>query len=108
MESAIVVTVTLQGVLGGSVKHTTHQTGQVDISPIGKSSQFITRKILHTDRTPVPCSKIIPISGAVVEGWVKGEGPYWIKAPLWRKMNRTQRIEAYLSRLDEGHGLSYE
>lgn len=108
MESAIVVTVRLKGILGKSVKHTTTQTGQVDISPIGKSSQFITRTILHTDRTPVACSKIIPISEKVVTEWVRGNSPYWEKPNIWKKYNKQQKIMSYLSRMDEGYGISYE
>jgi len=109
MESAIVVTVNLPGVLSGRVKHTTKQTGTVDVSPIGsKNPEYITRKIKHTDRTPVPCARIVPIAGTIVDAWVKSEVPFWIKAQVWKTYNKKQKIQAHVSRFDEGYGVSYE
>jgi hypothetical protein len=109
MEAAIVVTVNLPGVLSGSVKHTTKQVGKVDVSPIGsKNPEWITRKIKHTDRVPVPCARIVPIAAEIVTAWVKSEVPYWIKPQVWKKFNKKQKIEAHLSRFDEGYGVSYK
>lgn len=109
MESAIVATINLPGVLSGRVKHTTKQTGTVDVSPIGaKNPEWITRKIKHTDRPITSCVRIVPISGAVVTNWVKGEAPYGVKPQIWRTLNKKQKIEVHLSRLDEGYGFSYE
>lgn len=109
MESAIVVTVNLPGVLSGRVKHTTKQVGTVDVSPVGsKTPEWITRKIKHTDRTPVPCARIVPITGEVVTSWVKGDAPYWIKPQFWRTMSKKQKIQANISRLDEGYGVTFE
>jgi hypothetical protein len=109
MELAIVVTVNLPGVLNGRVKHTTKQTGTVNISPVGsKNPEWITRKIKHTDRTPVPCVRIVPIAGEIVTAWVKNDAPYWIKPQLWRIMNKKQKIQIHVSRFDEGYGVSFE
>lgn len=109
MENSIVVTINLPGTLGGRVKHTTKQIGSVDISPIGsKTPEWITRKIKHTDRTPGSCVRIVPISGIIVTSWVKGDAPHWIKPQVWKKLNKQQRIDAYLTRFDEGYGVSYE
>ena len=108
MEAEITITVHLKGVLGGPVKHTTKQVGKVDVSPVGKAPEWITRKIKHTDRTPVPCARIVPISEATVTGWVKGEGPYWIKPQVWKSFNKKQKIAAYVASFDEGYGVSYE
>lgn len=109
MESGIVVTINLPGVMGGRVKHTTKQTGTVDVSPVGsKNPEWITRKIKHTDRPPTPCARIVPISGETVTGWVKGDAPYWIKPQAWKSYSKKQKIEAHLSRFDEGFGVSYE
>lgn len=109
MESGIVVTINLPGVLGGRVKHTTKQIGTVDVSPLGsKNPEWITRKIKHTDRTPVQCARIFPVSEETVTSWVKGDAPYWVKPQIWKKLNKNQKIEVHLSRWDEGFGFSYE
>ncbi len=109
MESAIVVTVNLPGALSGSVKHTTKQVGRVDVSPIGsKNPEWITRKIKHTDREPVPCARIVPIAGEIVTAWVKGEAPYGTKPQIWRTLNKKQKIQIQVARFDEGYGVSFE
>jgi len=109
MSSGIVVTIFLPGALSGPVKHTTFQKGVVDVSPIGsKKPNLITKKIKHTDRTPLPCARIIPIDGNIVNFWITGDCPSWEKLPVSKKMNKDQRIRSYLSRLDEGYGFQYE
>lgn len=105
----IVVTINLPGALGAPVKHTTKQTGVVDISPIGSSRPIlVTRKIKHTDRVSTPCVRIVPISDEILTQWVKGECPYWIKPQIWKKASKNQKIAIHVSRLDEGFGYSYE
>lgn len=109
MESGILLTINLQGRIGGCVKHTTKQIVTVDVTPVGsKHPEIISRKIKHTDRESVACVKKLRISQEVVDGWQNGEAPFWVKPYTWKGMNKKQRLEAYLNRFDEGFGISYQ
>ncbi len=101
--------VNLPGVLGGRVKHTTKQVGSVDVSLIGsKTPQIITRKILHTDRTPVPCGRYMIISTAVQQEWEKSSCPTWANPKTWKTLSKRQKVVAFLFSFDEGYGISFE
>lgn len=107
--AGIVVSVNLPGAMSGSVAHTTKQIGRVDVSPIGsKNPEWITRKIKHTDRTPVPCVRVVNIEEKIVAEWQKSDCPIWANAKFWRTMSKKQKLEAHLSRFDEGFGITYE
>ena len=104
----ITVTVNLRGTLSPPCKHTSKQTGMVDISPIGQKSIWIKRTIKHNDRVSLTATRIFPISGSIVKMWISDEAPHWIKPHVWKKLNRDQRIMAYVARFDEGYGVSYQ
>lgn len=104
----IVVTVNLRGTLTAPVKHTTKQTGIVDVSPLHTKPHWIKRTIKHTDRESTIATRVFPISGKVVKEWVSDEVPYWIKPQVWKKLNTNERLMVHLTRFDEGYGVSYQ
>jgi len=109
MNSGIVISINLPGTIGHRSKHTTKQSYTVDVAPIGaKYPDLITRKILHTDPEVLPCSRKMHISPAVIQSWINESSPYWVKPQVWKKLNETQRIEAYIQTYDEGLGVTYE
>lgn len=109
MISAILLTVNLKGELLGQVRHTTEQSYTIDQSPVGsKYSDFVTRKILHTNRETQKCYKKVTIPENIVTSWACGDCPQWEKPSVWKDMLPEKRIDSHLRRYDEGFGFSFE
>lgn len=107
--NGIILTTNLVGILAGQERHTTEQVVVADCTPVGSRHSLILRtKIVHTDRVVRPCVRKTIIAGEVVKSWVRGEAPFFVKEFIWRGMSPTQRLNAYLKRLDDGFGYSYE
>lgn len=102
------ITVNLPGRLGPPVKHTTEQKCAMRLLSPNGTAEYISRKILHTDREPLPCIKQISISADVVSYWERGECPSWHKPQIWKKLNAKQRVDAYVATFSEGLGAFYE
>lgn len=100
MNKDIVIIVNLLGRINGSISH----TGTQAIRGYDRK----TVSIKHTDRGNQECYKRIPISSDVVEFWVSGATPSFVPARDWRRLSRKQRLDAQVSRFDEGYGVSYE
>jgi len=108
MES-IVVTVNLPGSLGAPVRHTNRQKNTITVSSDTPphTPTKLTRTILHSDREPMPCYRCFTVEEDVLNSWIKGECPSWIKPHAWKNLAPKQRILAYLITFDEGCGVSY-
>ena len=104
MMKGLLVTVYLQGAIGGNVAHTTKQKSTVKLS----KGESMTRTILHTDRTYQECCKVITISDNVLKDWESNMTPSWENDRKWKKMTKGQRVQSYLDGFDEGYGISYE
>lgn len=108
-DSGILITVNLLGQLSPRVAHTTKEVVSVNITPIGSNkSKVITRKIAHTSRIPTPCTKEVQITPNILAYWESSNCPVWSNLSTWKKMNKKQRVESYVSRFDEGYGVKYE
>ena len=109
MSIAVLLTINLKGGIGGAVKHTTKQVVTVNVTPIeSKHPEFMTRKILHTDRQDLPCCRKIKFEEGVINSWANSDCPRWEKSSRWKTYSRQQKIESYLHNFDEGFGVSYE
>ena len=109
MNSGILLTVNLSGKIGGPVKHVDKQNVTIDIAPIGsKFPEWVSRKITHTDRPMTECCRKCTISEDIVRSWGNADCPYWERPAVWKGYSKNQKIAAFLSRYDEGFGISYE
>lgn len=108
MDSGIVITVNLPGKIGPRVKHTTKQVYTADVTPLGGKPEHMTRKIKHTNRVNLPAARKINISGEVVQFWQNSDCPFWARPHVWKKLNKTQKLQAYVATFDEGYGATYE
>ena len=107
--SGIIVSVNLPGSLSGYVKHETMQQHSVKTRDLKRENDIVlTAQILHSDRVPQRCVRVINISPVVVKSWQIGLNPYWVTLKDWKKMSSEQRIASHVSRFDEGYGVSYE
>lgn len=106
METAIVVTVYLQGQLSGCVAHKSKQTYSVNVGN-GKTSLVITKEIEHTDRAEVECCRRTNVSLDAVKSWL-GDCPEWAQPKKWKTLSQKQRIAAFVQRFDEGYGVDFE
>ena len=101
--SAILITVNLQGVLGGRVKHTDTYKNAVKIS----DSEYMVKTITHSDRLVCPCQRVTRISEDVVESWAFGSCPEWLEDKKWKYMTPHQKIAQFVNRFDEGYGVNF-
>lgn len=104
MNTPVVITVYLLGQLSGFCAHT-HKQSHTALIAGGKR---ITKTITHSDRTPLPCIKNTKISEEVVNSWLKGDCPNWIKPSIWKRSSEEQKLSLYISGFDEGFGVTYE
>ena len=107
--SGILLTVKLKGKIGGPVKHTEKQNITVDISPVGsKRPEWSSRKITHNDRSEQECCRKCMINENIVKSWENSECPYWEHPVAWKNFSEEKKVQSFLSRYDEGYGISYE
>ena len=101
---SVIVTVYLQGVIGGCVKHTNRQKSSFRLG--GKD---LIKVIKHTDREVTQARRIFTVSSEFTTIWAKEDlCPYWEKPKDWKGMSPTLRVESHLKRFDEGFGVDYE
>lgn len=109
MNNGIIITTFLPGRIGGSVRHTETQTIKYDSSEIGaKKPLWISVKITHTDRPRQSCYEKLHISEEVVKSWISDTIPFWSSKKEWLRMSKEQRLVSYVSRFDEGFGVTFE
>lgn len=107
--SGLIISVNLPGNLSGFTKHTTVQQHSVKTRDLKRENDIVlTAQILHTDRVPQPCVKIINIHPTIVKLWKSSVIPYWETQKDWKKMSPEQRIASHVNRFDEGYGVRYE
>lgn len=108
MSSQILLTINLQGEIGGCVQSVDTQMMTVDATPEGsKVKVFISKKILHTDRIETKCYRYLTIQPEIVELWESSECPAWANQSVWKKLTKKQKVAATIKRFDEGYGVSY-
>lgn len=109
MKNGIIITTYLPGRIGGSVSHTETQAVKIDVSNIGsKKPIWATVDILHNDRPLQKAYRKTRISGELVEEWISGTVPSWSTKKEWSKFTKQQRLISYVSRYDEGYGVTFE
>jgi hypothetical protein len=99
----IILTVNLRGALNGPVKH----TDVVEVSTrVG--ANLLSRKITFTERGHSECVRKTVISESVIAAWMSGNCPEWAKPFDWKQMSKSKRLSSWISRFDEGYGVSFE
>ena len=108
MSSEVLLTINLQGEIGGCVRSVDKQSMTVDATPQNsRVPLMITRVITHTDRPQSTCFKSLKINSEVIESWESSECPSWASSSLWKKLTKKQRVGAFIKRFDEGFGVSF-
>ena len=109
MNNGIIITTYFLGKIGGSVSHTEKQAVKTDISNAGsKKPLWSTVEILHNDRPLQKAYRKTRISEKLVEEWTSGTVPFWSNKKEWSKFTKQQRLISYVSRYDEGFGVTFE
>jgi len=99
--NSLILTVNLVGILGANeIKEETIQ------HRVGES--LLSRKISYLGKSESKCVRKTNISEEVVNGWISGKAPFFIKDFLWRNMSKPQRLKAWVERFDEGFGVSFQ
>ena len=101
MHNGIVLTVNLVGKLGATIAK------EQDIQ-IRHGEALLTKHIAYLGREESKCVRKTNISGEVVDGWISGKAPHFIKEFLWKNMSKPQRLKAWVERFDEGYGVTYQ
>ncbi len=101
MSNGIILTVNLQGVLTKSV--TKEEDAQVR-----HGEHLLTKHITYLGKEECKCVRKTNISEDVVNSWISGKAPFFIKDFLWRNMSKPQRLKAWVERFDEGFGVSFQ
>lgn len=104
MENSIIVTVNLNGAIGGFIKSVDTQNHAVALD----GGKIARKDILHTDREIMPCNRSFPVTGSVVASWVNGPAPSWAHSGRWRDGNTKQRIGMFIRGFDEGFGTTFD
>ena len=103
MTTDLIITVNLLGKFQRRNKHNAEQKHRV--SYMNGSSEVKT--ITHVDSSNFQCSKVLNINESVVESWIKGDCPNWVRPTDWKRMNARRKLDAYIKTFDEGFGVSY-
>jgi len=101
MSNGIVLTVNLQGRLGKT-------TEKQEVVNVRKGEIILTKTINYKAKEECKCVRKTNISGEVIDSWIKGKAPHFIKEFIWKNMSKTQRLKAWVERFDEGFGVSYQ
>ena len=101
MHNGIVLTVNLVGKLGATIAK------EQDIQ-IRHGEALLTKHIAYLGREESKCVRKTNISGEVVDSWISGKAPHFIKEFLWKNMSKPQRLKAWVERFDEGFGVSFQ
>ena len=101
MHNGIVLTVNLVGRLGANVVR------EQDIQ-VRHGESLLTKHISYLGKEESKCVRKTNISGEVVDGWIGGKSPFFIKEFIWKNMSKTQRLKAWVERFDEGYGVSFQ
>lgn len=103
MNNGIILTINLQGRIGGRVSHSETQT--VQVKEKGKTKNV---KILHTDRPIQECYQRVTISPETIDFWGSNYVPGFMNPRDWKRLSKKQRVMVHINSFDEGLGVSYE
>ena len=101
MHNGIVLIVNLVGKLGADEIKTEavkSRNGEV----------VLIKNISFKGKYPTKCVRKTNISGEVVDSWISGKAPNFIKEFIWKNMSKPQRLKAWVERFDEGFGVTYQ
>ena len=101
MSNGIVLTVNLVGTLGKNIikeENVQNRHGEL----------LITKHIAYLGKEESKCVRKTNISGEVINGWIGGKSPFFIKEFIWKNMSKPQRLKAWVERFDEGFGVNYQ
>ena len=101
MNNGIVLIVNLVGRLGANVVR------EQDIQ-VRHGESLLIKHITYLGREESKCVRKTNISGEVVNGWIGGKSPFFIKEFIWKNMSKPQRLKAWAERFDEGFGVAYQ
>ena len=101
MHNGIVLTVNLVGRFGKAIE-------KQEVVNVRKGGIVLAKTITYLGREESKCVRKTNISGEVVDGWIGGKSPFFIKEFIWKNMSKTQRLKAWVERFDEGFGVSYQ
>ena len=101
MSNGIVLTVNLQGRLGKA-------TEKQEVVNVRRGEIVLVKTISYKSKEEQRCVRKTNISGEVVDSWIKGKAPHFIKEFLWKNMSKPQRLKAWVERFDEGFGVNYQ
>ena len=101
MSNGIVLTVNLQGRLGKA-------TEKQEVVNVRRGEIVLAKTISYKSKEEHRCVRKTNISGEVVDSWIKGKAPHFIKEFLWKNMSKPQRLKAWVERFDEGYGVTYQ
>lgn len=101
MSNGIVLTVNLVGRLEANVVR------EQDIQ-VRHGESLLIKHITYLGKEESKCVRKTNISGEVVDGWISGKSPFFIKEFIWKNMSKTQRLKAWVERFDEGFGVNYQ
>jgi len=101
MSNGIVLTVNLVGRLGKQV------VKEADVQ-LRHGETLLTKHITYLGKEESKCVRKTNISGEVVDSWISGKAPHFIKEFIWKNMSKPQRLKAWVERFDEGFGVEYQ
>ena len=101
MNNGIVLTVNLVGTLGKNIikeENVQNRHGEL----------LITKHITYLGKEESKCVRKTNISGEVVDGWISGKSPFFIKEFIWKNMIFFFFLKAWGERFDEGYGVAFQ
>ena len=101
MNNGIILTVNLVGALGKNIikeENVQHRHGE----------SLLTKHVTYLGKEESKCVRKTNISEEVVNGWISGKSPFFIKEFIWKNMSKPQRLKAWVERFDEGFGVNYQ
>ena len=101
MHNGIVLIVNLQGRLGKATK-------KQEVVNVRRGEIVLVKTITYLGREESKCVRKTNISGEIVNGWIGGKAPHFIKEFIWKNMSKPQRLKAWVERFDEGYGVAYQ
>ena len=123
MNSGIILTINLKGILGKKESNASGkqmqrkimsspfeysirgQKGTVNyITPVG---HFLAQNDFKQSEDQ-KCVRKMNISEEVINEWTGSRAPFFVKEFIWKKMSKTQRLRAWIERFDEGFGVTYQ
>lgn len=101
MNNGIILTVNLVGALGKNI------IKEEDVQQRHGES-LLTKHIAYRGKEESKCVRKTHIAEEVINDWVKGKSPFFIKEFIWKNMSRQQKLKVFVERFDEGRGVSFQ